>query len=799
MVIAEEKKGACSRYGVTFVDTSIGNFTIGEFQDDSQCSKLLTLLSHYFPVLVLHERHGLAPHTQKILKINLVNIIKEPLTNEKQFWGAEKTLKFLNENYYRKDDDWPKTLKEMHEENDPLTPQSDYTLALKSLGGCLWYLKENLLDQQVMAVANFQMYIPPDEYAAPLKSQSEKRPEKRFMVLDNITLNNLRVTGNESSLFTLLDHCCTKFGKRLLHQWLCSPSCELDVIKTRQEAVSELFENTELLQEVRLLLATLPDLERHLAQIHAFGNKDLSKNHPNSRAILYEMPTYSKKKISDFAATLNGFEAIQRLPKLFSECSSRFLKSLTHLKPDGNFLDMTEKIEYFKGAFNMSEALKTGFIIPESGVDEDYDRVMEKIEEINGELQAYLKEQEKFFGCKLAYFGNDKKRFQINVPDRFSRKADKRYTLESSKKGKDPAKRYHTEETKEFLKRMIQAEDQKKAVLGDIMRKIFEIFSQDYEQWKHLVNLVATLDVLVSLAEYARNQNNTCVPEISEMSDKPFFELENGVHPLMAHLPDFIPNSATLPKGKAYLELITAANMGGKSTLMRQVGLLVIMAQLGSRVPADALKLSIVDRIFTRLGANDNIMAGQSTFLVELNETAAILKHATRNSLVLLDELGRGTSTYDGTAIATAVVNYLADVKCLTLFSTHYHNLVDSFFGDARISLGHMSCMVENEDSEDVTQENVLFLYKYMEGACPKSYGFNAAKLAGMPLDIIRRGHEVHIQTLTTNNFCWKNQSTFVQKMFEIVSRMWVDLRIDLHLLLDRGSLLDQKLSFLST
>jgi DNA mismatch repair protein MSH6 len=211
----------------------------------------------------------------------------------------------------------------------------------------------------------------------------------------------------------------------------------------------------------------------------------------------------------------------------------------------------------------------------------------------------------------------------------------------------------------------------------------------------------------------------------------------------MAHLTDFIPNGLELPKQDAYLELITSANMGGKSTLMRQVGLLTIMSQLGARIPADSLKLTIVDRIFTRLGASDNIMAGQSTFLVELNETAAILQHATKNSLVLLDELGRGTSTYDGTAIATAVVNFLANVKCLTLFSTHYHNLVDNFYGDPRISCGHMACVVENENAEDVTQENVLFLYKYMEGACPKSYGFNAAKLAGMPLDIIRRGHEV--------------------------------------------------------
>lgn len=153
--------------------------------------------------------------------------------------------------------------------------------------------------------------------------------------------------------------------------------------------------------------------------------------------------------------------------------------------------------------------------------------------------------------------------------------------------------------------------------------------------------------------------------------------------------------------------------------------------------------MSLVDRIFTRLGAQDDIMAGHSTFLVELSETSAILKHATVNSLVLLDELGRGTATYDGTAIAASVVNFLAQLKCRALFSTHYHSLVDNFHEDRRISLGHMACMVENENNDDPTQETVTFLYKYSDGACPKSYGFNAAKLAGMPNSIIKRAHEL--------------------------------------------------------
>lgn len=160
-------------------------------------------------------------------------------------------------------------------------------------------------------------------------------------------------------------------------------------------------------------------------------------------------------------------------------------------------------------------------------------------------------------------------------------------------------------------------------------------------------------------------------------------------------------------------------------------------------IPAKSCKTSLVDRIFTRLGAQDDIIAGQSTFLVELSEASIILKHASEKSLVLLDELGRGTSTYDGNAIAGAVVNYLAKKHCRCLFSTHYHNLVDNFQTDPNVALGHMACMVENEDDEDVTQETVTFLYKYIDGPASKSYAFGAAKLAGMSLDIIRRAHEV--------------------------------------------------------
>lgn len=607
------------------------------------------------------------------------------------------------------------------------------------------YLDRNLLSKQVLSLATFKKYFPPDEQG----DKTSGKYHQKTMVLDSITLSNLNIVGKENSLFMKMDYCCTQFGKRLLLEYLCSPSSEIDEIRGRQEAVSELYRKTELLQNVRSILSSLNvDLERSLAQIHQFGNKEVMKDHPSSRAILYEVETYGRNKISDFAAALNAFETLMQLPELFSTTKSNVLKTLTQTEENGGkFEDMSKNILKFKKAFNIAEAMKVGFAIPEKNADSDYDAVLDEINELENELKEYLKEQEKFFGCKLTYFGNDRKRYQIEVPESKASKATKNYNLESVKKGKNGAKRYTTSETKEFLKQMQILEQKKKNILNDFARKVFENFSSHYTQYKVVVNLVAKLDVLASLAEYARNQSTICVPDIHELSEKAgesFLKIENGVHPLMMS-DDFIPNGIDIPNKKAFFELITGPNMGGKSTLMRQVALLSVMGQVGSLIPADSMQFTIIDRIFTRLGANDNIMQNQSTFLVELNETSLILKHCTHNSLVLLDELGRGTSTHDGTAIAQAVASFLANLQCRTLFSTHYHSLVDNFYGDEKINLGHMACMVENENSDDITKENVTFLYKYTTGACPKSFGFNAAKLAGIQLEIIRRAHEVNI------------------------------------------------------
>lgn len=751
--LTEEKiSPSCSRYGVAFVDTSIGNFILGEFDDDSQCSRLLTIFSLYTPVLLLHERTGLAENTAKSIKN--IHAHKEKLTNEKQFWSGSKALKYLAENVYNSEDkEWPICLKDMQSEN--LQPAKNCVLALKALGGCLWYLKHNLLDQQVLSLATFTEYKPPDEEnsikirVSGIKENAlMKKRRPKHMMLDAITLHNLNINGSENSLFMKLDYCCTSFGKRLLMEFVCTPSCDIEEIQLRQEAVRELSQNIQLLSQCRSLLSTLNvDLERSIAQIHQYGNKDIMKKHPSSRAILYEALTYGKNKIIDFAAAINALEKLMCIPKMFKCCESKMLTFLTQTKlSGGNFIDLTTNIEKIKKSFDIEEAKKTGYILPGARADEEYDAIVGEIEELEHEIEIYLKQQEKVIGTKLCYFGNDRKRYQIEVPESYCKKIPKDYSLESSRKGKNAVNRYTTDETKDFLRRMQELEAKKRQVLDDFGRRIFEKFSQNYTEYKTIVGLTAKLDVLASLAEYSRNLAVSCIPECFDLTEEPgesFLTIEEGVHPLM-NANDFIANGISIGgKENCYFQLITGSNMGGKSTLMREVALLVVLAQIGCFVPADSMKFTLVDRIFTRLGANDNIMQNQSTFLVELNETAVILKHCTFNSLVILDELGRGTSTYDGTGIARAVANFLAEKLVRSLFSTHYHSLVDDFQDDKRIFLGHMACNVDNENSEDITKENVTFLYKYTAGSSSRSFGFNAAKLAGIDYGIIRRAFEI--------------------------------------------------------
>ncbi|XP_064652331.1 DNA mismatch repair protein Msh6-like [Lineus longissimus] len=769
----DDTSGGGCMYGVCFIDTSIGKFHIGQFEDDRHCSRFRTLVAHFTPVQVIYEKGKLSQKTWTFINSNLISVIKEQLT-PKEFWDGSKTLKCLSEEKYFQDEEkagefeWPSALKKMISDSDTLghTPGDNYQLAMNALGGIVSYLRMSYLDIELLSMKNFEEYVPIDRASAS-KVKSSVFRSGQHMVLDGVTLANLEVVANsttgtrEGTLIDRLDQCSTPFGRRLFKQWLCTPLCNPYAINERLDAVEDLMNNQDVVSEVTDILKKLPDLERLLSKIHTLGSATRSKEHPDGRAVFFEDLKYSKRKIEDFLDTLNGFKLSLQAMKLFKKCvtsfKSKLLKQTVGIKTssnsEGRFPDISGDLQFFDDSFDHNKARQDGKILPNHGVDPEYDGALVEISTAKVELDDYLKKQKQRLGCKtLTYWGSGKNRFQIEVPDSVSKNVPHQYELKSQKKG---YKRYWTDDIEDLFSVMTTAEDRRDVALRDVMRRIFYAFDKKYKMWETVIQCLSVLDVLINLSAYSRcGDGMMCRPDVISPDEdtRPFIEIREGRHPCISRTfsgGDFIPNDTVVgtkdendedTKGNtdSSVVLVTGPNMGGKSTLMRQVGLIVITAQLGCYVPAEKCCLTPVDRVFTRLGASDRIMAGESTFFVELSETSAILQHATQHSLVLMDELGRGTATYDGTAIACAVVNELSqNIRCRTLFSTHYHSLVEEFSHDPNIRCGHMACMVENENEEDPSQETITFLYKFIKGECPKSYGFNAARLADLPEEVI--------------------------------------------------------------
>lgn len=781
-----ENSSHCRTYGVSFVDTSVGFFHLGQFQDDRHCSRLRTLVAHFSPAQVLFEKGNPSVETRKILKASLCSAMQEGLNAGSQFWDAQKTLKHLSEEDYFKESLekeeggslLPAVLKSMTSESDSLclTPKEGYDLGLSALGGCIFYLRKCLVDQELLSMANFEEYVPVDvEMEKAAGPSSFFAQTRQRMVLDGVTLANLEILqngsgGSEGTLLERLDSCSTPFGKRLLKQWLCAPLCNPSSIQDRLDGLEDLMGVQAQAQEVSELLKKLPDLERLLSKIHSIGTPLKGQDHPDSRAVLYEEVTYSKRKIADFLAALEGFKTMQEIISVLAPVTdgfrSKLLLQVVNLKSDGAmglFPDLSSELKRWDTAFDHQKARTTGVITPKTGFDPEYDQALSGIKTCEGNLQEYLERQKKRVGCRtLTYWGTGRNRFQMEVPDSVSeRNIPEEYEVKSTKKG---WKRYWTREIERLFSELQGLEEKRDAALKDCMRRLFYNFDKNYRDWQTGVECMAVLDVLLSLTRYSQGGDGPMTrPQVllpgGDTQSAPFLDLRGSRHPCVTKTffgDDFIPNDIAIGcpgaeeeeqedgtggNGHAPCVLVTGPNMGGKSTLMRQCGLVVVLAQLGCYVPAESLRFTPVDRVFTRLGASDRIMAGESTFFVELSETASILHHGTQHSLVLLDELGRGTATYDGTAIASAVVRDLAErICCRTLFSTHYHSLVEDYTSSSAVRLGHMACMVENE-CEDPSQETITFLYKFIAGACPKSYGFNAARLANLPEEVIQSGH----------------------------------------------------------
>ncbi|KAL3093387.1 hypothetical protein niasHS_005901 [Heterodera schachtii] len=800
MLVLWVSPGGSLRFGVCFVDCSIAAFKLAEFDDDANQSNLRTLLAHNYPVQLLYEKGALSAPSMALVSTMLSAVSKEALLPKRQFLSAETTLTTLcNDNYFGAHlDDWPATVRQMLASPDAAIPAPSecHRLCLSSLGAVLWYLKHCLVDVDTVSMRRFSVYIPPyiasKEIGKGAKNGMEAEAfwEGKHMVLDGVALSNLHivpslsVSGSSSasssfaasssrmnnanfSLYNTVNRCQTPFGKRLLRQWISAPICDQKSLLGRQKSVEWLFsdERRPNLTKMIDLLRKIPDLERLFQRIHTIGLKyrmDSGNGHPDSRANLFEADKYNKRKIKDLLIVLDGLEDTRKLMLLFKEINSQGESKASPLLNEclsAHYKEMVEDLAFFKGAFDRENAFERGVILPRRGVDSEYDGTCREIEQCKEQLEAYLGWASKKLKCTPKFVGTGRNSHQLEIPESACHNLTDDFQFTSQRKG---YKRYTTNNLQKLVDKLNDAETNCATISAEVTRRVFADLDVRKDKWSSIVHQIATFDCLMALSLYAQSSpHKMCFPEFVFEFDKPFVEIQRGFHPSLADLKsasagsfNYIPNSCALGCGSntAHTMLLTGPNMGGKSTLMRQVAILVALAHIGSMVPADSMRLTPVDRIFCRIGASDRLSAGQSTFFVELSETNTILSQATRHSLVLIDELGRGTSTHDGTAIACAVLKHIVrSIGCRTLFSTHYHSLCNFVATDPRIALAHMSCMVENADLADPTMESITFLYTLAEGMCDKSYGFYTAKMAGLNTELIRHASQA------SNLLCNKN------------------------------------------
>ena len=536
----------------------------------------------------------------------------------------------------------------------------------------------------------------------------------KYMLLDSSSRRNLelcetlREKQKRGSLLWVLDKTKTAMGARTLRSYIEQPLIDKEEIVKRLEAVAELKDNAITREELREYLAPVYDLERLISRI-----------------------TYQSANPRDLIAFKTSLKMLPHIKCILGDLSSPLLKQLH------DELDSLEELCALIEAAIEEEpplAMKEGGII-KAGYHEDVDKLRNAKTEGKTWLAEVEEEEREKTGIKnlrikynkvFGYYLEVTNSYKDLVPDYYMRKQ----TLTN-------AERYITPRLKELEDMILGAEDKLYALEYELYCEVRERIASEVVRIQKTAKAIAQLDVFASMA-YVAERNNFVRPNINE---KGVIDIKNGRHPVVEKMiPNemFIANDTYLDDKKNRISIITGPNMAGKSTYMRQTALIVLMAQIGSFVPADSANIGIVDRIFTRVGASDDLASGQSTFMVEMTEVANILRNATSKSLLILDEIGRGTSTFDGLSIAWAVVEHISNKRLLgakTLFATHYHELTEL---EGKLDSVNNYCIAVKEKGDDI-----VFLRKIVKGGADKSYGIQVAKLAGVPDNVIQRAKEI--------------------------------------------------------
>ncbi len=693
-------------FGISVCDISTGEFYSAQIKDNNNFPQLLDEIARFSPSeLVINTM--MESSTQEISKI------KERFNN---IYFTKFDEKYFNTDLTKIASKF--SFQDINGRN--IEQLDDFSLVIPSINALIEYVEQT----QKTTLNHINKII--------IYSIS------RYMSLDINARRNLEITekmrdkSKKGTLLWVLDKTSTSMGGRQLRRWISDPLIDTVEINKRLRAVKELKDEIMLRGDVVESLKKVYDIER-LSGKMAYGNA-------NAR---------------DMVTLKNSLARLPEVKQSLSNCKSDYLKELY-----GNLDELKDIYELIDKSIvdDPPMTIKEGGII-KLGYDEEIDILKKAQTEGKNWLIQLESEEKNKTGIKnlkigynkvFGYFLEVTKSFLSQVPERYIRKQ----TLTN-------AERYITEELKTLENQILGAEEKVVNLEYEAFTKIREKIAQNIKRLQKSSEVVSILDVLVSFAIVAEDMNY-CMPKVN---DSGIIDIKNGRHPVIEKMLGagvFVENDTYLDKEDNRLSIITGPNMAGKSTYMRQVALITLMAQIGSFVPATEANIGVVDKIFTRVGASDDLSMGQSTFMVEMMEVATILKEATQNSLVILDEIGRGTSTYDGLSIAWAVAEYIADKeKCgaKTLFATHYHELTE--LEEKLEGIKNYSIAVKEKG------EDIIFLRKIVRGGTDESYGIHVAKLAGVPKVVTGKANEILRNLERKNILSSKNKEQQNKKQVE--------------------------------
>ncbi|XP_065775135.1 DNA mismatch repair protein Msh3 isoform X2 [Muntiacus reevesi] len=708
--VKDKKKGSVS-IGVVGVQPATGEVVFDSFQDSASRSELETRILCLQPVELLLPS-DLSEQTEILIhRVTAVSVRDDRIRVERMknmYFEYSHAFQEVTE-FYAKD---VVDIKDSQSFSDIINLEKP---VICSLAAIIRYLKEFNLEKVLSKPKNFK----------------QLSGEMEFMTINGTTLRNLEILQNQTdmktkgSLFWVLDHTKTSFGRRKLKKWVTQPLLKLREINARLDAVSEvLHSESSVFGQIENHLRKLPDIERGLCSIY-------HKKCSTQEFFLIVKTLYHLK--SEFQALIPAVNShvesellqmfILEIPELLSPVE-HFLKILNE-----QAAKIGDKTELFK---DLSD-----FPLIKKRKDE--------IQDVTHKIQTHLQEIRKILKNPSAqYVTVSGQEFMIEVKNSAVSCIPADWVKVGSTKA---VSRFHSPFIVENYRHLNQLREQLVLDCSAEWLAFLESFSEHYHTLCKAVHHLATVDCIFSLAKVAK-QGDYCRPTLQEERK---IVIKNGRHPvidvLLGEQDQFVPNSTDLSGDSERVMIITGPNMGGKSSYIKQVALITVMAQIGSYVPAEEATIGIVDGIFTRMGAADNIYKGQSTFMEELTDTAEIIRKATPQSLVILDELGRGTSTHDGIAIAYATLeHFIRDVKSLTLFVTHYPpvcELEKSY--SQQVGNYHMGFLVNEDESkqdageEDQVPDSVTFLYQITRGIAARSYGLNVAKLADVPGEILKK------------------------------------------------------------